>query len=273
MTAKITSNTTKATCENDGKTVYTATVTFNGKTYTDTKTVTIDKTGHKWGEPTWTWNGTESASAKFVCANDKSHVETVTAKITSNTTATTCEKDGKTVYTATVTFNGKTYTDTKTVKIDKLGHKWGTPTWTWNGTDSASVKFVCANDSSHVETVKASITSKTTAATCEKDGKTVYTATVTFGGKTYTDKKTVKIDKLSHKWGEPTWTWSGTTAASAKFVCANDKSHVETVTAKITSATTKATCEADGKTVYTATVTFNGKTYTDTKTGKIDKLS
>ena len=270
--AKITSKTTAATCEKDGKTVYTATVTFNGKTYTDTKTVKIDKLGHKYGEPTWTWNGTDSATAKFTCANDSKHVKTVDAKITYKTTKATCEADGKTVYTATVTFNGKTYTDTKTVKIDKLGHKYGEPTWTWNGTDSATAKFTCANDSKHVKTVDAKITYKTTKATCEADGKTVYTATVTFNGKTYTDTKTVKIDKLGHKYGEPIWTWNGTSEASAEFVCANDKTHVKTVAAKITYKTTKATCEADGKTVYTATVTFNGKTYTDTKTVKIDKL-
>ena len=272
VTAKITSKTTKATCEKDGKTVYTATVTFGGKTYTDTKTVTIKKTGHKYGEPTWTWNGVKSATAKFVCAKDKSHVETVTAKITSKTTkAATCTTDGKAVYTATVTLDGKTYTDKKTVTIKKLGHKYGEPTWTWNGVKSATAKFVCAKDKSHVETVTAKITSKTTKATCEKDGKTVYTATVTFGGKTYTTTKTVTIKKLGHKYGEPTWTWNGTKTASAKFVCANDKSHVETVKAKITSKTTKATCEKDGKTVYTATVTFNGNTYTDTKTVTITK--
>ena len=268
VTAKITSKTTKAaTCTTDGKAVYTATVTFDGKTYTTTKTVPIDKLGHKWGKPTWTWDGVKSATAKFTCENNSKHVKTVTAKITSKTTAATCEKDGKTVYTATVILDGKTYTDTKTVvETKKLGHKWGTPTWTWNGVKSASAKFVCARDKSHVETVAAKITSKTTAATCEKDGKTVYTATVTFGGKTYTDTKTVTITKTGHKYGEPTWTWDGVKSATAKFTCENNSKHVKTVTAKITSKTTKATCEADGKTVYTATVTFGGKTYTDTKT-------
>ena len=264
--ATITSETTKATCTADGKTVYTATVEFNGKTYTDTKTVVIEKTGHSYGEPEWTWNGTKSASAKFTCANDKSHVENVKATITSESTKATCEKDGKTVYTATVEFNGKTYTDTKTVVIEKTGHCYGEPEWTWNGTKSATAKFTCANDKSHVENFKATITSETTKATCTADGKTVYTATVEFNGKTYTDTKTVVIEKTGHAYGEPEWTWNGTKSATAKFTCANDKSHVENVKATITSETTKATCTADGKTVYTATVEFGGKTYTDTKT-------
>ena len=70
MTAKITSKTTKATCEADGKTVYTATVTFNGKTYTDIKTVTITKTGHKFGE--WKTTGFNiskgTSTQKRVCS-------------------------------------------------------------------------------------------------------------------------------------------------------------------------------------------------------------
>ena len=194
----------KATCTTDGNIEYWK---YDGKFYSDANLTTeitqaktvVKATGHKWGTPSWTWNGTASASAKFVCSNDKSHVETVTADITSKTTKATCEKDGKTVCTATVTFGGKTYTDTKTVKIDKLGHKYGEPTWTWNGVKSATAKFTCENNSKHVETVDATITSKATKATCEKDGKTVYTATVTFGGKTYTDTKTVTIKKTGHK--------------------------------------------------------------------------
>ena len=48
MNATITSEVTKpATCTEDGVRTYTATVTFNGKTYTDTKTEAIKVTGHK----------------------------------------------------------------------------------------------------------------------------------------------------------------------------------------------------------------------------------
>ena len=38
--------TTPATCTTDGEKDYTATVTFNNQTYTDVKTVTVEKTGH-----------------------------------------------------------------------------------------------------------------------------------------------------------------------------------------------------------------------------------
>ena len=228
----------KATCTTDGNIEYWK---YGNKYYSDKELtkqideskIVIKATGHKWGTPSWTWNGTASAGAKFVCSNDKSHVKTVEATITSKTTKATCEKDGKTVYTATVTFNGQTYTKTKTVTIDKLGHNYGKPTWTWDGVKSATAKFTCANDKSHVKNIKATIKSTTTKPTCTKAGKTVYTATVKFGDKTYTNSKTVTLKALGHKMGD----WKTTSfnvdkkTATQKRTCSKgDKTETKTVT-------------------------------------------
>ena len=120
----------EATCTEDGNILY-----YNGSDgnlYKDTKgtKITLAETvipasGHSYGEPSWTWTDTTGATAIFTCVNDKTHFETVTAAITSETTNATCTADGKTVYTATVKFGGKTYSDTKTVVKTKLGHKFG----------------------------------------------------------------------------------------------------------------------------------------------------
>ena len=72
----------------NGSTVYTATAVFDGQTYTDTKTVSINATGHHYGEPVWNWNGTSSATADFTCGNC-GDVQTVQAVITSSTTPAT----------------------------------------------------------------------------------------------------------------------------------------------------------------------------------------
>ncbi len=273
VNATITSEiTTAATCEGAGVKTYTATVTFNGQTYTDTKTETIPSTGHAWGAPSWTWTGYTDATATFTCANDSTHTQTVNATITSEiTTAATCEGAGVKTYTATVTFNEQTYTDKKTETIPATGHAWGAPAWTWTGYTDATATFTCANDSTHTQTVNATITSEiTTAATCEGAGVKTYTATVTFNEQTYTDKKTETIPATGHAWGAPAWTWTGYTDATATFTCANDSTHTQTVNATITSEiTTAATCEGAGVKTYTATVTFNGQTYTDTKTETI----
>ena len=271
----VTAKSVEATCTKAGKTVYTATVEFEGKIYTDSKETEIKAIGHKYGTPVFTWSKDYStAEATFTCENDKTHVETVKAAVTSKTTDATCTKAGKTVNTATVEFEGKTYTDSKKVEIPAIGHKYGTPVFTWSDDYSvANATFTCANDKTHVKKVDAKITSKTTDATCTTAGKTVYTATVEFEGKTYTDSKETEIKAIGHKYGTPVFTWSKDySTAEATFTCENDKTHVETVKAAVTSKTTDATCTEAGKTVYTATAEFEGKIYTETKENDIPEL-
>ena len=268
--------TTEATCEADGVRTYTAKVTFEGKEYTDTKTEVIPATGHAYGEPVWKWNDDFTASATFTCANNAAHVENVTAEVTSAvTTPAACETTGVRTYTAKVTFEGKDYTDTKTETLPATGHAYGAPVWKWNDDFTASATFTCGNDASHVETVNAAVTNEvTTAATCETDGVRTYTAKVTFEGKEYTDTKTEVIPATDHAYGEPVWKWNDDFTASATFTCGNDDSHVENVTAEVTSAvTTPAACETTGVRTYTAKVTFEGKEYTDTKTEVIPATS
>ena len=155
--------------------------------------------------------------------------------------------------------------ESKLFDVSGTGHDWGKPTWKWaEDYSSATAAFVCQNDESHTETVNATITSKTTEATCEEAGKTVFTATVTFDSKTFTDTKEATIEAIGHDWGEPTWTWAEDfSTATAAFVCANDETHVKTLTATVTS-------EVVGhEKVYTATVELDGETYTATETVSI----
>lgn len=69
----------------------------------------------------------------------------------------------------------------------------------------------------------------------------------------------------THTWGEADWTWNEDNTAMATFTCQKDASHTQQVKAEVTSQTTAATCTADGQTVYTATVTFEGQIYTNEK--------
>lgn len=93
---------TVSTKENVAQVTYTATASFNGKTYTDEK---VHK--HNYGEPVFTWNGTDSAKAVFTCSQCG---ETKTI----NCSVTTAEDEDRTTWTATATFNGQTYTSVKT---------------------------------------------------------------------------------------------------------------------------------------------------------------
>ena len=172
----------------------------DGKNETTLEALTIPATGHAWGQPAWTWTGTESASAAFTCGNDASHTKTLTAAVTSQvTTEPGCESTGVRTYTATVTFEGQTYTDTKTETLPAAGHVWGQPVWQWTGFAAQAV-FACARDAGHTQTLTAAVTSQvTTEPGCESTGVRTYTATVTLEGRTYTDTKTETLPSLGHK--------------------------------------------------------------------------
>ena len=173
----------------------------DGKNETTLEALTIGALGHDYGEAAWTWTGYESAKATFTCSRDASHVEEVTAAVTSEiTTPASCESTGVRTYTATVTFQGKNYTDTRTEVLPALGHAWGEPVWTWTGYGAAEASFACARDAGHVKVLPASITSEvTTQPGCSTEGVRTYTATVTLDGKNYTDTRTETLPSLGHK--------------------------------------------------------------------------
>lgn len=136
---KDTENSKAATCTEKGKDVYTATATVTdadgkeiGTLTADPKEVDLPALGHKYGEPTWNWakgeNNTYTATATFTCANDEKHVKTVDAKVTEKSEGATCTEAGKITYTATVTFEGKEYTDSKEEEVGALGHNYQTTT-------------------------------------------------------------------------------------------------------------------------------------------------
>ena len=288
---KDTENSKAATCTEAGKDVYTATATVTdadgkeiGTLTADPKEVDLPALGHKYGEPTWNWtkgeNNTYKATATFTCANDEKHVETVDAKVTEKSDGATCTEAGKITYTATVTFEGKDYKDTKTEKVAALDHNYGEPTWNWSkgddGSYTAIATFTC-DRCKDVQKVVATVGDPVeTKATCTKAGKITYTATAAFNGKDYTNTREEAIKAIGHKYGEPTWNWTkgenNTYKATATFTCANDEKHVETVDAKVTEKSDGATCTEAGKITYTATVTFEGKDYKGTKTEEVAAL-
>ncbi len=107
------------TCTEQGYTLHTC--TGCGDSYKDTY---VSALGHSYGEPSWDWSEDyTNATATFTCTNDSDHVDTLTATVTDEvTTPATCTTDGEKDYTATVTFNNQTYTDVKTVTVEKTGH-------------------------------------------------------------------------------------------------------------------------------------------------------
>ena len=137
---------TPATCTETGVTTYTATVEFNGQTYTDTKDVAdIPATGHSYGKPVWNWSEDgKTCTVTFTCEKDETHKESPKVDVTSAVkTPATCTETGVTTYTATVEFNGQTYTDTKDVAdIPATGHSYDNGKCTVCGAIASDFKVI-----------------------------------------------------------------------------------------------------------------------------------
>ena len=135
-----------ATCTETGVTTYTATVEFNGQTYTDTKEVAdLPAIGHSYGKPVWNWSEDgKTCTVTFTCEKDETHKETPKVIVTSaEKTPGTCTEAGVTTYTATVEFNGKTYTDTKDlVDIPATGHSYDNGKCTVCGAIASDFKVI-----------------------------------------------------------------------------------------------------------------------------------
>ncbi len=190
------------TCTAKGETTYTASFTYEGKTYTCPTTTTvadIESTPHVYGQPKWTWTPDHKATATFTCQNqdDKTSQPVVMeAKVTDAVTkAPTCTAKGETTYTATVQFNGETYTSTTTADIEMTPHTYQAPTWSWNDDYSqATATFKC-KDCTEQQTVTVTATESANGkiekseeeipGECQNGTKTTYTATVNFNGKEY----------------------------------------------------------------------------------------
>ena len=347
----ITGNTTDPTCTEPGKTVYTATASFADKEYTDTREKAIPATGHtykytdngdgthtkactagddtatephtykdgictfcraeepkehvhEYGAPKIKWSEDYTACTMVFTCKEGDDQQSIECEVTDEVTNATCTENGKAVYTAKGTFAGKEYTDVKEVDIPAIGHSYGTPEFSWSEDhQNCTAIFVCGSCGDKQE-MGCIVTGETTDPSCIKDGKVVYTATVSFADKEYTDTQVEAIPATghtyeytdngngthtkvctagddtvtephtyqdgtctycgaeepeghTHKYGEPEFTWSDDySSCTATFTCAEGDDR-QAVACKVTSVN-----NGDGTISYTAAVEFNGESYT-----------
>ena len=107
-------------------------------------------------------------------------------------------------------------------------------------------------------------------ATCTKAGNIEYYVCSVCQGK-FKDEKgeipvnDVVIPALGHDYDDPTWNWCGVSSATATFRCrrnCGEENAIVTCQARLT----RSSINNCGYYTYTATVQFNGKTYTDMRT-------
>ena len=120
--------------------------------------------------------------------------------------AATCTDDGNVQYWSCSVCqrnfaNASAATELTDVVEPALGHVWQLSGWSWSDDyASASARFTCARDASHTDSAAASVTPQTTDPDCVSDGQTVYTASASFEGQPYTDRRTVTLPATGHNW-------------------------------------------------------------------------
>ncbi|MDE7256495.1 MAG: hypothetical protein K2N50_00870 [Clostridia bacterium] len=248
----------------------------------ETEEIEIDATAHSWGEWQITPATCTSAGEKMrVCKNNAEHTERevipaigheFSTKFTIDTPATCTTAGSKSKHCTHAGCNEKM----EVTEIAALQHDWGE--WT------VETAVTCEQDGLEKRTCKRSgcgesetraivheghkYVAETTPPTCTEDGYTTHTCSVC--GNSYTDGI---IKAVGHSYGQPLWEWNGYLSATAAFECGNCND-CQTVPAMIANKVTKEpTYTEQGERTYTATVTFGGTDYTDSKTEAIDMNS
>lgn len=154
--------------------------------------------------------------------------------------------------------------------VAMTNHDYGAADYSWSADKSTcTASRICQKDKTHIETETATATSVITKQpTCTTVGERTYKAE--FKNEVFvTQTQTEAIAKKGHKYAAPTYSWSADkSTCTASRVCQNDKTHVETEKATVTSAvTTQPTYEKTGVCTYTAAfknAAFSTQTQTET---------
>lgn len=176
------------------------------KTYTcisgdSSYTEEIPATGHKYGAVTYTWSSDKSTcTAKRVCANDASHVETETVNSTNEITKeATCTTTGTKTYTAT--FKNGAFANQTTTSTIPASHNYGEATYTWSDDYSTcTAKRVCSIDGYEETETVSTTNSVSKEPTCETKGNRQYTATFKNNAFTKQTKTSYKVIPASHNY-------------------------------------------------------------------------
>ena len=257
--------TSSATNTKAGTATYVATCTVDGQTYTDTFT---------WG---YHEDVSRSCIATYTCARGDSATKTVECKVVRDSiTEATCENEGTASYTATCVVSGENYTDTNIDTIKAEGHTFKQLDYVWevdaNGNVTCRVSGYCTTCNGS-QTMDCNVSKKIITPPCEGAGSSDYTASHNIGDQLYSITRNIKtVIATGHSYGEPRFKWGDNNTCTAEFTCANC-SKIEKVSCNVTSTTTAATCTVPGTIVYTATCSFNGKDYQNSKTESISKIA
>lgn len=283
INATVTKSGKDASCETGAANVFTATASKDGKTYTDTTTVTTGEgLGHEWkfDETSVVWAADYSSATISKNCVAKYHdderdgdkkVGVTTTNISFNGVSANCTTSGNGTYTATFTSaDDPAISENIVVSIDldvvpALGHKWIVKSVESDGSfetapTKATLNIVCERDAEHKESVSASKIELVSSNDTQKTYK--------FAGKA-SDGQDVEKEETFYSHTEHVWdvkfTWvsvstnKADTVVTAEATCKNGGEKVELPV-------TLEDKTVGSKIQYTAIATDgNGKVWKETK--------
>ena len=252
--------TTDPTCTEPGVRTYTC-----KRDSSHTRTEEIKPEGHAWGEPAYEWAEDNSkVTATCVCIHDKEHILEEEVRTVKDETLPDCENDGEERYKAQ--FSDPQFSaQSKTVKIEALGHLWNEPVYVWSEDKSTVTATVnCSRDNSHIITENAKTSYKVTLEPgAETEGLGQYIAS--FKNDLFTDQMfDVPIPATGHTYSLDSWRWADNYLEATLVMSREDGQKVE-VPATVSVSKEDASCTQSGSVTYTATTMFNDMEYTDSK--------
>ena len=184
--------------------------------------------GHNFGEweittaPTCTQDGVQTRKCSACEETEteniaaKGHSMTLTAAVTP-----TCTTTGNNAYYTCGNCNklfkdeaGTQETTAENEILPVLAHSYSKPVFTWAEDNTCKATYNCTVGGESA-TVDCTVSSVSKEASCKDSGEIVYTATVVISNTNYTDKKTVTVEALGHKYEsvvtKPTCTEKGYT--------------------------------------------------------------
>ena len=228
-----------ATCTEDGYVLYTC---EDCGRYYRTK---LAATGHTFSiEEDVKSTCTAVGYVKYCCDNCDEEYTLAYAKVTHDYTSTvvpaTCTSDGYTTHEC----NNCDYVYTDTY-VDAIDHAYEVNAWTWaadNG--SAVLTLVCGNDENHIMTLNATVETTVINGTCSNFVKTIYTATVSYGGVEYTDEKSIEEGTPDHTFSSD---WSKDDKAHWHECVCGEKTDVSDHVFENATTTKEPTCIENGE--------------------------
>ncbi len=225
----------------------------------------LARLAHVYSEPQFLWDTVDfMCQAYLVCTIcDETDIED--CNITKSTYPADGHTPGGTIYVAYTNVGGETYTDTRKVAGDPIGHDYSTPVFIWSEDYlSARAESICSickpGDAARVISDECTVNRREEPADCFSDGYRECVAYADLLDRTWTETKTIVLSKLEHTYTYPKFSWKNDGICVATYSCTVcGETYVNDC--EITEKEEYSDCTSPGKLTLTANITIDGYTY------------